>query len=476
MSHVAPEVTSAELGSAARPLRVAIVGSGPSGFYAADALLKSGKAVHVAMIERFPTPYGLVRYGVAPDHAKIRNVIKVYEKTAAHGEFSFWGNVTVGRDVTVDELRRHFDAVIFAFGSETDRRLGIPGEDLERSYTATAFCAWYNGHPDYRDHTFDLNHPVAVVIGQGNVAMDVGRILAKGAEDLRATDMASHAVEALSCSNVRDIYIVGRRGPAQAAFTPKEIAELGEIEGCDVLLNPADLELNDASRKELESPDASANQRNMETLRQFAARQPTGAAKRIFIRFFQSPVEIRGAEGIESIVLEKNELLGEPGRQKARGTGELEVLPCGIVFRSIGYRGVPLPGTGVPFDENRYIVPNDRGRVEPGLYAVGWIKRGPSGLIGTNKKDSEESVERLLEDIPQLTPAPEPDNAPLKSLLASRGVRVVTFADWRKIDEAEVQRGKLLGKPRDNFTSTAEMLATLNGQNANADRRTRIAE
>jgi len=461
MGKPAAENTGSTSQAIGRPLRVAIVGSGPSGFYAADALLRSGTPVHVAMIERFPTPYGLVRYGVAPDHSKIRNVIKVYEKTAAHGEFSFWGNVTVGRDVSVDELRRYFDAVIFAFGAETDRRLGIPGETLPRSYTATAFCGWYNGHPDYRDRVFDLGHRVAVVIGQGNVAMDVGRVLAKSAEELRVTDMASQAVEALGTSNVRDIYIVGRRGPAQAAFTPKEISELGEIDGCDIFVDPADLELNEASQAELDGPDASASQRNMEVLRRFAQRSPTGAPKRIFIRFFQGPVEIRGSQGVEAIVLEKNRLTGPPGGQKAVGTGELEVLPCGIVFRSIGYRGVPIPG--IPFDEQRGIVPNDRGRVEPGLYAVGWIKRGPSGLIGTNKKDSEETVGRLLEDLPQL-PRAQAENQDLRELLAQRGVRVVTFSDWRKIDEAEVERGRLLGKPRDNFTSIEQMLGVLDGQ------------
>ena len=466
MPENAVTVSESELGSPNRPLRVAIIGSGPSGFYAADALFKSDKSVHVAMFERFPTPYGLVRFGVAPDHAKIRNVIKVYEKTAAHGEFSYWGNVTVGRDVSVDELRRHFDAVIFAFGSETDRRLGIPGEDLPRSYTATAFCAWYNGHPDYHDCTFDLSQEVAVVIGQGNVAMDVSRVLAKSAEDLRNTDMASHAVEALAESRVRDIYVIGRRGPAQAAFTPKEIAELGEIDGCDVFVDPKDLDLNEASRKELELPDAAANQRNMQVLCEFAARKPRGAPKRLFIRFFQSPVEVRGDGGVQAIALQKNELFGEPGNQKARGTGETEVLPCGLVFRSIGYRGVAIPG--IPFDEKRCIIPNDRGRVEPGLYVVGWIKRGPSGLIGTNKKDSEESVERLLEEVATLRLAADPHNASLKKVLAERGVRLVTFSDWRKIDAAEIERGRLQGKPRDNFTSVAQMLATLNGQPASS--------
>ena len=445
-----------------QPLRVAIVGSGPSGFYAAEALFKIGRNVHVAIFERFPTPFGLVRFGVAPDHAKIRNVIHVYEKTAAQGAFAYFGNVTIGRDLSVDELRGCFDAVIFAFGSETDRRLGIPGEDLPRSYTATEFCAWYNGHPDYRNRSFDLSQKTAVVVGQGNVAMDVARILAKPPEELRCTDMASHACEALAQSRVRDIYVVGRRGPAQAAFTPKEIAELGEIDGCDIFVNPDDLALNPASEAELKLPDAAANNRNMETLREFAARKPTGAPKRLFIRFFQSPIEIRGHGAVESVVLEKNQLSGEPGKQQARGTGVTEVLPCGILFRSIGYRGLPIPG--IPFDEKKCVIPNDRGRASPGLYAVGWIKRGPSGLIGTNKKDSEETVQRLLEDAPNLPPAPRRDDRDLLQLLEARGVRVVTFADWRRIDRAEVERGKLLGKPRDNFTTVAQMLTALDRQ------------
>ena len=440
-------------------LRVAIIGSGPSGFYAADSLLKAPTPVRVAMFERFPAPYGLVRFGVAPDHAKIRNVIKVYEKTAANPGFSFWGNVTVSRDVSVSELRQHFDALIFAYGSETDRRLGIPGEDLPRSYTATAFCAWYNGHPDYRNASFDLTQEVAAIIGQGNVAMDVARILATPANSLRATDMATYAVDALERNRVRDIHVIGRRGPVQAAFTPKEIGELGEIPGCDIVVRPEDLELNEASEIELEGPDAASAARNMNVLREFALRKPTGVGRRIFLHFLLSPVEIHGDVGVRRLVLEHNRLAGEPGKQKAVGTGERETLPCGLLFRSIGYRGLPLDG--VPFDERSNTIPNDRGRVEPGLYAVGWIKRGPSGLIGTNKKDSEESVQMLLEDAPKLTPAPHRDDEPLRNLLMSRGVRVVTFEDWRKIDAAELARGKTAGKPRDNFDSIADMLKAL---------------
>jgi ferredoxin--NADP+ reductase len=452
----------ASLGTAERPLRVAIVGSGPSGFYAAGDLLKRDLHVEAHVFERFPAPFGLVRFGVAPDHNKIRSVIKQYEKTASKDGFHFWGNVTVGRDIPPQELLSYFDAVIFAFGAETDRKLNIPGEDLPRSYTAKAFCAWYNGHPDYRDEAFDLTEPVAVVIGQGNVAMDVTRILAKPIEELRTTDMASHAAESLAESEVKEIHVVGRRGPAQAAFTPKEIKELGSIEGCDIVVDPADLELSETSRAELELEGKDAANRNMEILREFAEREPSGADRRIVLHFCKSPKEIRGTEGVEGVVFEKNELTGEPGAQKPRGTGETELRECNIFFRSIGYHGVPIEG--VPFDDQRGIIPNEAGRIEPGLYAVGWIKRGPTGLIGTNKKDAEESVQTLLEDLPHLPPAPTPDDDALREDLAPRWVRPVSYEEWQKIDAAEIERGKAQGKPRDNFTRVEEMLAVLDAE------------
>ncbi|MBI1369005.1 MAG: NADP oxidoreductase [Planctomycetes bacterium] len=452
---------AASASSSGRPLRVAIVGSGPSGFYAAEALFKHESTVHVHMFERFPTPFGLVRFGVAPDHGKIRNVIHTYEKTAAHEHFQFWGNVTIGRDLSIAELQQHFDAVVLAYGAETDRSLDIPGENLARSYTATAFCAWYNGHPDYRDVHFDLSHETVAVIGQGNVAMDVARVLGKSADQLRDTDMADHAIEALSRSKVREIYVIGRRGPAQAAFTPKEIHELGDIPGCDIIVDPEDLKLNAASQQELTLPDHHAAERNMATLEEFARRDVKGQPRRIILRFFQSPVEIRGnAGGVTSIVLEANELSGEAGAQKARGTGRMQELACGVVFRSVGYRGVAMPGA--PFDERRAVVPNEHGRVEVGLYVVGWIKRGPSGLIGTNKKDSEDTIERLLEDAPKLSRATA-DEASLRALLEQRGVRIVTFPEWQTIDAAEIERGASQGKPREKFTRVQEMIHLLDG-------------
>jgi ferredoxin--NADP+ reductase len=451
-----------ELGSASRPLRVAIVGSGPSGFYAAEALFQSGKTVHLDMFDRLPTPYGLVRGGVAPDHQKIKSVIKVYEKTARHDGYRFLGNVMIGRDLSAQDLRRFYDATIFTCGAETDRRLGIPGEDLPGSHTATAFVGWYNGHPDYRDLTFDLSGEIAVVIGQGNVAMDVSRILAKTVDELRDTDIAAHALEALTESRIREIHLIGRRGLVQAKFTPPEIKEIGELQDCDPVVSPEDLELNPASQVELDDPDNGAARRNIAVLREFAARPAGTKRKRYVIRSYESPIELKGEGKVERVVLEKNVMVGEPFKQSARGTGKTTELECGIFFRSVGYRGVAIPG--VPFDEKNGVFPNRDGRilegggVMPGLYAAGWIKRGPSGVIGTNKPDSHETVQALLSDLPKLVPCTEPEPAAVQTYLSSKGVRTVNFQDWMRIDAAEVERGKAKGKPREKFTRIEEML------------------
>lgn len=454
-----------QLGTPARPMRVAIVGSGPSGFYAAEALFKSGRAVRVDLFDRLPTPYGLVRGGVAPDHAKIKSVIKVYERIAAHESFAFLGNVMVGRDVAVDELRRFYDAILFTSGAETDRRLGVPGEDLPGSHTATEFVGWYNAHPDYRDRKFDLSCEAAAIIGQGNVAMDVSRILAKTVDELRETDIAAHALDALADSKVRTIYLIGRRGPAQCKFTPPEIKEIGELADCDPLVNPEDLVLNPESERELEHPDNGHNRKNVAVLREFAARKSGGKSRRYVVRFLESPVEIRGGGRVESLVLEKNRLAGEPGNQWAEGTGETVEVSCGLVFRSIGYRGVAIPG--VPFDERKGIIPNRNGRVlagdaeVPGLYVAGWIKRGPSGVIGTNRPCAVESAGLILEDLPALAPCAEPDTSVLVAQLRARGIRVVSFDDWRRLDALETERGRAAGKPREKFATVAEMLEAL---------------
>lgn len=452
------------LGTMERPLRVAIIGSGPSGFYAADPLLKSDMHCKVDMFDRLPTPFGLVRGGVAPDHPKIRTVVKVYEKIADHPDFTFFGNVTIGRDLLVEELRAHYDAILFSCGAETDRRMGIPGEDLPGSYTATSFVAWYNGHPDYRDYQFDLSQEVAVVIGLGNVAMDVARILAKTVDELKVTDIAQHALDALAESKIKEIYVIGRRGAAQSAFTTPEIKEMGELEACEPVVAPEELDLNAVSL--LEEEQERNVKRNMEVLRAYGAQTAQGKPRRMIFKFLNSPVAVLGTDRVTGLRLEKNVLSGEtPFQQKAQGTGTTWDLPCGLVFRSIGYRGLALPG--VPFDERRGLFPNVAGRITdqdtvvPGMYAAGWIKRGPSGIIGTNKPDSLETAQQILEDAASLTPCAVPSSEAVLQLIQSRGVRVVSWEDWRKIDAAELANGALVGKPKERFTRVTEMLSAL---------------
>lgn len=457
------------LGTAGNPLRAAIVGSGPSGFYAAEALLRSGRAVHVDMLERLPAPFGLVRYGVAPDHPKLKEPILVYDRIARSGSFAFFGNVTVGRDASVAELQATHHVVVFACGAETDRRLGIPGEALPGSHTATEFVGWYNGHPDYRDRQFDFSHEVAVIIGQGNVAADVCRVLAKSVDELRHTDIAQHALEALARSRVREIHVIGRRGPTQAKFTPQELKELGELANCDPVVDSDELVLNAPSEAERADKMNRAGARNIEILRGFSTR-PQRGGKRCHFRFLLSPVEIRGGARVERVLLERNRLEGEAFKQVAVGIGEKIELECGLLFRSIGYRGVPIPG--VSYDNKRGVIPNRDGRVlidgepAPGLYVTGWIKRGPSGIIGTNRADSVATVAALLEDLPQLTARNKAGSAGLHTLLANRGVRVIDYSGWLNIDRAEIERGQAKGKPREKFTACEEMLAVITQETA----------
>jgi ferredoxin--NADP+ reductase len=421
-------------------LRVAVVGSGPAGFYAAAALLASDLELEVDMIERLPTPWGLVRLGVAPDHPNIKAVSRAFEKTALNPGFRFFGNVEVGSDVQHDELLRLYDAVVYSVGAQTDRMLGIPGEDLPGSWPATAFVAWYNGHPDFQDLSFDLSGERAVVIGNGNVALDVARMLALTPEELAPTDTTDAAIEAINDAGIREILVVGRRGPVQAAWTPVEVGELGELAGADVIVEPADLELDPASEAELAAA-APTVRRNVDHLRDYAAREPAGKPRAIRLRFFRSPVALLGDDKVEAIELVRNELVD--GR--AVPTDDRETIECGIVFRSVGYQGVPLPG--VPFDEGTRTIPNQGGRVEPGLYAAGWIKRGPSGVIGTNKKDATETVELLLEDA-RAGLLSRRDDAPLEQLLEERGVEAVMYAGWEAIDRAEKAAGEPHGRPR----------------------------
>ena len=456
-----------QLGTSENPLRVAIVGSGPSGFYATEALIKSGLSVKIDMLERLPAPYGLVRYGVAPDHAKLKQAIQLYDKIAEAGEFSYLGNVTIGRDLSVDELKSTHHAIIFACGAESDRKLGVPGENLPGSYTATEFVGWYNGHPDYRNRKFDLSHEVAVIIGQGNVAADVARILAKTVDELKHTDISRHALEVLATSKIREIYVIGRRGPAQAKFTPKELREFGELSVCDPVVSPDDLVLNPASQQELEDKSNAGSAKIYQLFKEFSQRPGTAKKKRCHFKFLLSPVALAGRDKLQSLTLEKNILQGDAFNQSARGTGEKITLDAGILFRSIGYRGVPI--TDAPFDERKAIIPNIRGKVTdnngaivPRLYTAGWIKRGPTGIIGTNRADSVETVESLLQDVAAMDISSQKTGMDgLLPFLRQRHVRYVTFAEWKKIDQQEVERGKTIGKPREKFTCIKEMLAVL---------------
>ena len=434
-----------------RRLRVAIVGSGPAGFYAAAHLLAADPPAEIDLIERLPTPWGLVRLGVAPDHPNIKAVSRAFEKIAARPGFRFFGNVEVGRDVTHEELTGIYDAVVYSVGAQTDRRLGIPGEDLPGSWPATAFVAWYNGHPDFQELEFDLSHERAVVIGNGNVALDVARMLALTPAELAPTDTTDEAIAAINGSGIRELVVVGRRGPVQAAWTPTEVGELGELEGADVFVDPADLELEPASDAELEA-GAPTVKRSVEHLRDYAARAPAGKSRALRLRFFSSPVAILGNGKVEAIELVRNELIG--GRAVA--TDERETLPCGIVFRSVGYSGVPLPG--VPFDEGTATIPNEGGRVVPGVYCAGWIKRGPSGVIGTNKKDATETAELLLEDA-RSGRLPTPVGGSLEALLADRRVEPVLYSGWQAIDELERSRGEPQGRPRVKLPTWDELLA-----------------
>jgi ferredoxin--NADP+ reductase len=465
--------TMTDLGTPARPLRVAIVGSGPAAFYAAEHLLKqAGVSVQVDLIERLPTPYGLVRGGVAPDHPKIKSVSATFDKIAALPGFRFFGNLEYGRHLSAADLARHFDAVLFATGAQTDRSLGIPGEDLPGSHSATEFVAWYNGHPDFQDRRFDLAQERAAVIGVGNVALDVARILCLGPGELRGTDMADAALAALCESRVREVHVIGRRGPVQAAFTNNELKELGELAEADVVVRPDEAEPDPLSAEELAASPRPAMRAKVEILQGFASRPPAGKPRRMTLRFLLSPVEILGrAEGrVTGLRLERNVLERDAaGRLTARGTGAFETLPVGLVFRSVGYKGLPLPG--LPFDERAGTVPHVKGRVtDPaggdafaGRYVSGWIKRGPSGVIGNNKACSVETVNTLLADLAAgaLPRAERPEAAAFETLVRERQPRAVTFADWRRLDALEVERGRSQDRPRVKYTSVEAMLSAL---------------
>jgi ferredoxin/flavodoxin---NADP+ reductase len=456
-------------GNSERPVRVAVVGSGPAGFYAAAALLASDDPrVEVDMIERLPTPWGLVRLGVAPDHPNLKAVSRAYERIAKQPGFRFLGNVQVGGVLQHSELVQLYDGVVYAFGAETDRRLGIPGEDLPGSWAATELVAWYNGHPDFQHLSFDLSGERAVVIGNGNVALDVARMLSLARDELAPTDATDASIDAILGSGIREVVVLGRRGPVQAPWTAPELQEMGELAGAEIVVDPAELELDPASQAELAQAGPIVR-RNIEILRDFAAREPTGKHRRIQLRFRASPVAILGEGRVEAVEVARNELVpDERGGLRAVQTEDREVIPCSLVFRSIGYRGVGLPE--VPFDDERGTIPNREGRVVengqplPGVYCAGWIKRGPTGVIGTNKKDATETVKLLLEDaragrLPNTSASPES----VLAVLQARGVEVVAYGGWEAIDALEKGRGEPHGRPRIKLCSWDELLEAARG-------------
>ncbi len=454
-----------------RPYHVAIVGSGPSGFFAAASLLKAADGsehpdVAVDMLEMLPTPWGLVRSGVAPDHPKIKSISKQFEKTAADPRFRFFGNVSVGEHVQASELAERYDAVIYAVGAQSDRALNIPGEDLPGSIAAVDFVGWYNAHPNFEEATPDLSGSRAVVVGNGNVALDVARILVTDPDVLGLTDIADHALESLRPCGVDEVVVIGRREPLQTAFTTLELRELGELDDVDVIVDPAQLE--GVTDEDAAAAGKTAKQ-NISVLRDYAKRSPRPGHRRIVLRFMTSPIEIKGDGRVESIVLGRNELVtDETGRVSARDTGEREELPVQLVVRSVGYRGVPTPG--LPFDEKTATIPNTGGRVEGSRneYVVGWIKRGPTGVIGTNKKDSQDTVDTLLADLANAGPdglADFPDDHAdrLADWLASRQPKLVTTAHWELIDAHERAAGEARGRPRVKLPSLAKLLRVSHG-------------
>ena len=447
--------------ASAPPFRIAVVGAGPAGFYLAERLLARAD-VEVDLFDRLPAPYGLVRYGVAPDHEKIRNVTRVFDRTAANPRFRFFGNVEIGSHIPLADLRQWYDQVAFTTGAQTDRRMGIPGEDLPGSHTATEFVAWYNGHPDYHDRVFDLSAERVVVVGVGNVAVDVARILCRTPEELATTDIADHALAALRQSRVREVVMLGRRGPAQAAFTNAEVKELGELPAADVRLVPAEVALD--------AEEDSATRKKIEILEGFARRPPAGKARLLTIRFLVSPVALSGdpAGRVRAVRVARNRLEAAPdGSLRAVPTGDQEDIPAGLVFRSVGYRGVAI--AGLPFDERSGTVPNRSGRVVgpgtgaplAGVYVAGWIKRGPSGVIGTNKPDAAETGDAMLADLAGGGGGRAAPAAQVQERVRALQGECVDWADWLRLQAIEVERGRAQGRPRVKCVSVEEMRAAL---------------
>ncbi len=430
-------------------INVAVIGSGPSGFYTVEALKKTGQDVRVDLIERLPTPFGLIRGGVAPDHQTTKKVARVYEKTAQADGVGYFGNVEVGRDVSLEELKDMYDAIVLAVGAPRDRKLGIPGEDKTGVFGSADFVGWYNGHPDFTELKPDLSTETVVVIGNGNVAIDAARVLVKTEAEMAETDIAEHAAAAIKASAIKDVYMVGRRGPIEAKFTNVELREMGKLENSVPVVDAG--VLPDSVEGEWSDRDQRLKERNLATMKEFLEIDPAGKEKRVHFSFYAKPVEILGGETVEGIRMERTRV--EDGRSV--GTGEFFDIACGLVIPAIGYYSEPFPG--VPFDDAKGIVLHEDGRVGDGVYAVGWIKRGPTGVIGSNKPDGETAATQILEDISQ---GSKPGHEALAALLVERNVRVVDYADWKKIDEAEASSARA-GAPRRKFVTVEDMVKAL---------------
>ena len=463
---LAPIVPQARPSKNLGVLRVAVVGGGPAACYCAETLLRRAD-VEVEMLEKLPTPFGLVRAGVAPDHPGTKGVTSLFESAFKRDVFQYRLNVEVGKHISHDELLAHHHAVVYAVGASTDRHLGIPGEELAGSHAATEFVAWYNGHPDYADHSFDLSGERAIIVGNGNVALDVARVLTLSPEELADTDIADHALEALRKSNIREVVLLGRRGPVQAAYSSPEFLALGYLTDVDIVVDERDLVLDDVSQAAIDDPDAEpALQLKLQLAQEYADRRVHPGRRRIVFRYLVSPTEIVGTDRVEGVRIVHN-TLDDAGNAVA--TDETETIEAGLVIRSIGYRGTPVPG--LPFDDQRGTVPNVEGRVVdetgallPGVYVSGWIKRGPRGVIGTNKTDAEETVDHIIEDfIAGKLSAPEHGRDSLSTLIASRQADVIGRDGWRAIDKVERERGKKAGRPRVKVTSVAEMIDIARG-------------
>ncbi|HYP46365.1 MAG TPA: FAD-dependent oxidoreductase [Propionibacteriaceae bacterium] len=458
------------------PYVVAIVGAGPSGIYAAEALSQQSEVdVAVAVLDRLPVPFGLVRYGVAPDHHSIRSIRNTLERTLEKAQVRFYGDVTIGQDLTIDELRGAVDAVIYAYGAGSDKRLGIEGEDLPGSIAAPEFVAWYCGHPDVHpdvdgaaalapEQSAQLvaSTRQAVVVGVGNVALDVARVLIKGPAELDDTDMAEDVLASLADKTVTDVHLLGRRGPAYTSFTTKELRELGQLSGVDLVVDPADLHLDDSSEAVIGQDKVAA--RNLAVLTEFAARTPTAAARRIHFHFWTRPSRIVGGDRVEGVEVQRTRLNADG---YVEGVGDPYRIDAQLVVRSVGYRGTPLPG--LPFDESTGRVPHAEGRVirdggfSPDEYVTGWIKRGPTGVIGTNKSDAVETVVSLLSDISDGAVRPSHGAHELDGLLASRGIRPLGMPAWHRIDAAEISLGASRGRQRTTLAHRSQLLAAADG-------------